>query len=80
MPDGIELTEAAIRTHWLAQRNMVEFLAAQPDSRYWIAESDGALAGFARVVRFQGMEELTELMVDPAHQREGIGRALLDRV
>ncbi len=80
MPEGVELTEAAIRTHWLAQRNMVEFLAAQPGSRYWIAESDGKLAGFARVVRLDGMEELTELMVDPEYQREGVGRALLDRV
>ena len=80
MPEGVELTEAAIRSHWLAQRNMVEFLAAQPGSRYWIAESDGKLVGFARVVGFDGMEELTELMVDPEHQREGVGRALLDRV
>jgi GNAT superfamily N-acetyltransferase len=80
MPEGVELTEAAIRSHWLAQRNMVEFLAAQPDSRYWIAENDDKLVGFARVVRFGAMEELTELMVDPEHQREGVGRALLDRI
>ena len=39
MPEGVELTEAAIRSHWLAQRNIVEFLAAQPGSRYWIAEA-----------------------------------------
>lgn len=79
MPDGIELTEAAIRSHWLHQRNLVEFLAAQPESRYWIAEEGDRIVGFARVVRFGRMEELTELMVDPEHQREGIGRALLER-
>ena len=37
------------------------------------------IVGFARVVRFGRMEELTELMVDPEYQRQGIGRALLER-
>ena len=79
MPGGSLLTDAAIRSHWLTQRNMHEFLAAQPGGRYWIAEDGGRLAGFARVVHFDGMEELTELMVDPERQRQGLGRALLER-
>ena len=80
MPGGVELSDATIRSHWLRQRNIVEFLAAQPGSRYWIAEERDTIVGFARVVPFGRMEELTELMVDPEYHREGIGRTLLDRV
>ena len=79
MPAGSAPTESSIRSHWLRNRGMVEFLAAQPGGRYWIAEKGEKVVGFARVVRFQAMEELTELMVEPGHQGEGIGRALLDR-
>lgn len=72
-------SEASIRSHWLRQRNMIEFLAAQPGGRYWVAEKDGDIVGFARVVRFGSMEEVTELMVEPGHHHEGIGRELLER-
>ena len=80
MPEGTAPSEATIRSHWLRQRNMIEFLAAQPGGRYWIAEGDDGLLGFARVVRFEGMEELTELMVEPRQHGRGIGRGLMDRV
>ncbi len=79
MPGGAELSESAIRSHWLTQRNMLEFLAAQPGGRYWIAEAGDRVVGFARVVQFGAMEELTELMIDPEHQGQGLGRALLER-
>lgn len=80
MPQGTAPSEAAIRSHWLHQRNMIEFLAAQPGGRYWIAESGDEIVGFARVVKFAQMEELTELMVAPRRQHEGIGRGLMDRI
>ncbi|HYH58090.1 MAG TPA: GNAT family N-acetyltransferase [Thermoleophilaceae bacterium] len=80
IPHGATPTETSIRAHWLRQRNMIEFLAAQPGGRYWIAEDGEEVVGFARVVRFGAMEELTELMVDPDRHRTGIGRALLERV
>ena len=80
MPAGAEPTEASIRSRWLRQRNMIEFLAAQPGGRYWCAENDDEVVGFARVVRFGEMEELTELMVAPQHQGKGIGRELLERI
>ena len=80
MPPGSEPTESSIRSHWLRQRAVLEFLAAQPETRYWCAERDGKAVGFARVVRFGGIEELTELMVEPEHQGEGIGRELLERI
>jgi GNAT superfamily N-acetyltransferase len=79
MPAGTEPSEAAMRSHWLRQRNMIEFLAAQPGGRYWIAEAGGGVVGFARVVHFGAMEELTELMVEPELHGQGIGRELLNR-
>jgi len=44
-----------------------------------VCEEAGSLVGYARVVRFGGMEELTEVMVEPSHHGRGIGRALLQR-
>ena len=79
MPAGTAPTESSIRSHWLRQRGMLEFLAAQPGGRYWIAEQDDKPVAFARVVRFGAIEELTELMVEPGHQGKGLGRALLER-
>src|SRR5919202_716998 len=76
---GRPLTEQDIRADWLRQKPIVEFIAAQP-GRYVVCEgSEGPLA-YARLVRFEHMEELTELMVLPEHQGQGIGRQLLERV
>ncbi len=36
------------------------------------------MIGFARVIRFDGMEQLTSVVVDPPEQERGIGRALLE--
>jgi GNAT superfamily N-acetyltransferase len=72
------LTEERIRSDWQRQRGLIEYLAAQPEGRYVLAENADGLIGYARVVRFGAMEQLTELMVDPVHQRRGVGRALLE--
>lgn len=81
VPDIGPMSTDSIHASWLGCRELVGFLAAQPEGRYWIAESaeTGEPAGYARVVRFDGYEELTNLEVDPAHQGRGIGRALLER-
>ncbi|MFJ9314695.1 GNAT family N-acetyltransferase [Pimelobacter simplex] len=42
----------------------------------WVAESGGALVGYARFTRTW----LDDLYVDPAHQGQGVGGALLDLV
>jgi GNAT superfamily N-acetyltransferase len=73
------LTDEDIRADWLRQRPVVEFLAAQP-GRYVLCEGDDGPIAYARVVQFEHMEELTELMVVPEHQGHGIGRRLLERV
>jgi GNAT superfamily N-acetyltransferase len=79
LPASSGPSESAIRSHWLQHRGMIEFLAARPHGRYWIAQKGAEIVGYARVVRFGAIEELTELMVEPEHQRQGIGRGLLDR-
>jgi ribosomal protein S18 acetylase RimI-like enzyme len=43
------------------------------DGLLWVAETDGRVTGF---VALDG-DEITWLYVDPAHYRQGIGRALL---
>jgi GNAT superfamily N-acetyltransferase len=78
VPRDPPLTDARIRADWLRHRSLIEFLAAQPDGRYVIAEEDERPVGYARVVRFGGIEQLTELMVDPRRQGRGVGRALLE--
>jgi GNAT superfamily N-acetyltransferase len=79
VPPGRDLTDADIRAEWMRQRSLIEFLAAQPDGRFVICEEDDRPIGYARVVRFGRMEQLTELMVEPERQGHGVGRALLER-
>jgi GNAT superfamily N-acetyltransferase len=79
VPRDPPLTDARIRADWLRHRSLIEFLAAQPDGRYVIAELAGGMVGYARVVRFGAIEQLTELMVEPGQQGKGVGRALLSR-
>ena len=78
-PPARDLTDADIRAQWMRQRSLIEFMAAQPDGRFVICEEAGEPLGYARVVRFGRMEELTELMVEPEQQGRGIGRALIER-
>jgi GNAT superfamily N-acetyltransferase len=76
---GRPLTDEDIRADWLRQRPIVEFIAAQA-GRYVLCEGDDGPVAYARVVRFEHMEELTELMVLPEYQGHGIGRRLLEQV
>jgi GNAT superfamily N-acetyltransferase len=77
-PGGLP-DEAEVRRRWEQRRPLIEFVAAQPGGSFWVCEADGGPVGFVRVARFGEMEELTELIVDPAHQGRGIGRGLLER-
>jgi GNAT superfamily N-acetyltransferase len=78
MPPGSVPDEHAIELQWQRSRALVEFMAAQ-EGCYWVCEEAGAIVGYARVVRFNGMEELTEVMVEPSHHGRGIGRGLMER-
>ncbi|WP_019607879.1 GNAT family N-acetyltransferase [Nocardiopsis sp. CNS-639] len=48
------------------------------DQRVWVAEADGAVAGFAtaRMLPDDDMGEIHLLAVDPDHQGRGVGAAL----
>ena len=74
------LSDESIHEDWLKQRSIVEFIASQPGGRYVIVENGEGVVGYARMVHFDGMEELTELMVQPELQGHGIGRQLLEMV
>ena len=71
--------EAEIEANWKLERPLVEFMAAQEGGSFCVAEDDGELAGFARVVRFGRIEQLTEICVAEDWRGRGIGRALLER-
>lgn len=79
LPAGREPTAAEIRSRWRRQRSLVEWMATQPDGRYWLCEAREGPVAFARVVRLGDTEQLTELMVEPRHQGQGIGRSLMRR-
>ena len=71
--------EEQLEQEWVRQRDLLEFIVSGQGGEHWICEEDGELVGYGRVCRFAEMEELTELMVRPSHQGNGIGRALLER-
>lgn len=73
------LTDERLERRWRNGRAFVEFLAAQPGGCYWICEHADRPVGYARVVEFGGVEELTELMVGHEHQGHGVGAMLLRR-
>jgi GNAT superfamily N-acetyltransferase len=75
-----ERSDAAIAEAWGRHRGLVEFLDAQPGRRYVIAENGDGPVGYARVVRFGRMEQLTDLMVATKHQGSGVGRQLLEAI
>ncbi|HVK25092.1 MAG TPA: GNAT family N-acetyltransferase [Actinokineospora sp.] len=60
-----------------AQRARVHLAA--DGTHTWVAEGDTAVAGFAgvRVDHAESMGEIYMIAVDPAHQRHGIGAALI---
>jgi GNAT superfamily N-acetyltransferase len=77
---GGDRSDAELGESWARYRNIVEFLDAQPERRYILAENGAGPIAFARIVSFGGMEQLTDLMVHPSHQGEGLGRRLLEQL
>lgn len=59
----------------------LEVLAAYAEAgRSWVAEVDGAAAGYVVVDVVDGNAHVEQVSVHPAQQGHGIGRALLDHV
>ncbi|MEA2133908.1 MAG: hypothetical protein QOC68_1817 [Solirubrobacteraceae bacterium] len=61
---------ALVRFHQLLERDA---------GGAWVAERDGELIGAALAIDRDGLWGLSLLVVDPAHQSGGLGRALLSR-
>ena len=51
-----------------------------PERRTWIAREDGTVVGFAIADELDHRLWLEDLWVEPAHQRHGVGRLLMDAV
>lgn len=64
------VADAAGVRRWLTGR------VGESDDEFWLAEIHGEPAGYARVRSYW----LADLYVDPRHQRQGVGTALLDLV
>ena len=73
-------SEERIEIDWQARRDLLEFTASLDGGGFWLCEDEGRPVACGRVCRFGAMEELTELMVLPEYHRNGIGRALLERL
>jgi GNAT superfamily N-acetyltransferase len=84
---GRAFTDLALRRHEPPRpqgppaRTLVRLrqLLARDAGGAWVAEDDGQLAGAALAIEREGLWALSLLVVDPAHQSAGLGRALLAR-
>jgi N-acetylglutamate synthase-like GNAT family acetyltransferase len=65
---------------WARQKADVEALLAAGETRFHVAEEDGAVLGFVgiRLLPEDQMGEIHIIAVDPGHQRRGIARALME--
>ena len=72
-------TDEQLDLEWGRQRELLQFIVTGQGGSFWVCEHEDEIVGYGRVCRFAEMEELTELMVLPSHQGQGVGRALLER-
>jgi GNAT superfamily N-acetyltransferase len=63
-----------------AKREPIMTHAANTADRWWVAEAEGRVVGYARSTLRDGIRQLTEFFVRPGAQSAGVGRELLDRV
>jgi len=63
-----------------AKRAPIMTHAAETADRWWVAEENGRVVGYARSTLRDGIRQLTEFFVRPGAQSAGLGRGLLERV
>jgi GNAT superfamily N-acetyltransferase len=76
-PSGVY---AQLHPDWrVTQRRAVEAALGADEMQVWVADVDGVVAGFVAAVLHhdENLGEVHMLAVDPAHQRRGVGTALL---
>jgi GNAT superfamily N-acetyltransferase len=80
---GPELAFALHGADWRGHQTRVTRDCLEDNSgRAWVAEADGALAGFATAAIAEQRRRIGEVVivgVDPAAQRHGVGRALVEQ-
>jgi GNAT superfamily N-acetyltransferase len=64
---------------WQRDRRSLFEHITRTGSASWLAEENGQILGYARVIARSGVAQLTDFFVLPAVQRKGIGAGLLDR-
>jgi GNAT superfamily N-acetyltransferase len=69
---------AVLNSLWEHRKFLFQFLA-ETCARFWVAEMDGEIIGYARSIEHGGLLELTEFFVLPDRQTSGVGRELLRR-
>lgn len=74
---GEEMPPESPEYHARAEGRVLHLQETDPDGA-WVAEHDGKVVGCALALVREGMWFLSLLMVDPAFQSQGVGRALLD--
>ena len=70
---------AAVEVLWPRRQALYDHMAATAD-RWWVAEHEGRLSGYARSILRDGVRQLTEFFVRPGTQSAGVGRELLQQV
>lgn len=63
-----------------AKRAPIMTHAAETADRWWVAEEQGHVVGYARSTLRDGIRQLTEFFVRPGAQSAGVGRGLLEQV
>ena len=76
--DNAWTDRAVVAERWERRRPLLEHLARTAE-RFWVAERDRQVIGYARATLRDGVRELTEFFVLPGHQAGGVGRELLAR-
>ncbi len=76
-PKTPEMTSQAIDAIWARLANFIRFL--HENGVTWLAEANGAPVAYARVAAWGHARQLTEAMVLPGYQDQGLGAALLER-
>lgn len=71
-------TDEELADDWRRFSSLYGYLERSHD-RYWVAEQQGKLVGYARSTLHGSVRELTELFIHPQVQSAGLGKELLSR-
>lgn len=69
---------AVLEQLWDYRGSLFEHLTRTAE-RFWVAEKNGQVIGYARAILRDGVRELADFFILPSHQSAGVGRELLAR-